>query len=51
MREWFIEPGPYIVKVGASSQDIRLEQQVMLAGKDVSKPLRDHYFSESIVSK
>ena len=51
VREWFIEPGPYIVKVGASSQDIRLEQQVMLEGKDVSKPLRDHYFSESIVSK
>ena len=51
VRQWNIEPGTYAVKVGASSTDIRLEQQVELKGKTYSKPLRDYYFSESIVSK
>ena len=51
VREWNIEPGTFIVKVGASSQDIKLQQQVELKGKPVTKPLRTHYFSESIVSK
>ena len=50
-RQWNIEPGTFIVKVGASSADIRLQQQVELKGKTVTKPLRDHYFSESIVSQ
>ena len=51
VRQWNIEPGTYYVRVGASSTDIRLEQEVELMGKPYSKPLRDHYFSESIVSK
>ena len=51
VREWNIEPGTFIVKVGASSQDIKLQQQVELKGKPVTKPLRTHYFSESIVSQ
>jgi beta-glucosidase len=51
VRQWNIEPGTYTVKVGASSADIRLEQQLILRGNAVSKPLRDHYFSESIVSQ
>jgi beta-glucosidase len=51
VREWNIEPGTFIVKVGASSTDIKLQQQVELKGKAVAKPLRDHYFSESIVSQ
>ena len=51
VREWNIEPGTFIVKVGASSADIKLRQQVELKGKAVTKPLRDHYFSESIVSQ
>ncbi len=50
-RQWNIEPGTFIVKVGASSTDIRLQQEVILRGKAVNKPLRDHYFSESIVSQ
>ena len=50
VRQWNIEPGTYIVKVGASSADIRLQQEVVLSGSSVTKPLRDHYFSESIVS-
>ena len=51
VREWNIEPGTFIVKVGASTADIKLQQQVELKGKAVTKPLRDHYFSESIVSQ
>ena len=51
VRQWNIEPGTYIIKVGASSADIRLQQEVILRGNTVSKPIRDRYFSESIVSK
>ena len=51
VRQWNIEPGTYIVKVGASSADIRLQQEVILRGAPATKPLRDHYFSESIVSQ
>ena len=50
-RQWNIEPGTYVVKVGASSADIRLEQRVVLQGPTVTKPLRDNYFSETIVSQ
>ena len=50
-RQWNIEPGTYIVKVGASSADIRLQQEVILRGKAFTKHIRDHYFSESIVSQ
>ena len=45
-RLWIVRPGSFIVKVGASSQDIRLQQQVTLNGELVSKPLREFYFSE-----
>lgn len=45
-RQWNILPGTYTVKVGASSADIRLEQDITLKGEKVTKPLRDHYFSE-----
>ena len=51
VRQWNIEPGTYIIKVGASSADIRLQQEVILRGKVFSKSIRDRYFSESIVSK
>ena len=51
VRQWNIEPGTYIVKVGASSADIRLQQEVVLRGNGVTKPLRERYFSESIVSQ
>ena len=51
VRQWNIEPGTFIIKVGSSSADIRLQQEVVLEGKAVSKPLRDYYFSETIVSK
>ena len=45
-RQWNIAPGKFIVKVGASSADIKLQETVSLTGKPVVKPLRDHYFSE-----
>ena len=45
-RQWNIQPGTYTVKVGASSADIRLEQDITLKGEKITKPLRDHYFSE-----
>jgi beta-glucosidase len=45
-RRWNIAPGKFLVKVGASSADIRLEETVTLTGKAVHKPLREHYFSE-----
>jgi beta-glucosidase len=45
-RQWNVKPGTYIVKVGASSDDIRLEQDITLKGEKVTKPLRDRYFSE-----
>ena len=48
-RRWNILPGEYIVKIGASSQDIRLEQRLTLTGEIISKPLRDHYFSDITV--
>jgi beta-glucosidase len=45
-RQWNIAPGQFIVKVGASSADIKLQQNVTLKGQTVVKPLRNHYFSE-----
>lgn len=43
--QWNIAPGKYLVKVAASSQDIRLEQEIALTGSLFTKPLRDTYFS------
>ena len=48
-RQWNILPGTFVVKVGASSTDIRLQEKVTLAGDPVSMPLREFYFSESTV--
>ena len=46
-RQWNILPGKYIVKVGCSSADIKLQETVTLSGAPVNKPLREFYFSES----
>ena len=48
-RQWNIAPGKFIVKVGASSTDIRLQEQVELKGEQITKPLREHYLSESTI--
>ena len=46
-RQWNILPGKYIIKVGASSQDIKLQQEINVSGEPVKKPLRKYYFSEA----
>ncbi len=48
-RQWNIIPGKYLVKVGSSSMDIRLQENVTIGGMQVCKPIRDFYFSESSV--
>ena len=48
-RQWNIAPHDFLLKVGASSQDIRLSETIALKGKPLVKPLRDFYFSESVV--
>ena len=48
-RQWNVAPGEYVVKIGASSQDIRLEHAVTLKGDQVQKPLREFYFSKTVV--
>ena len=45
-RQWNVLPGKYIVKIGASSADIRLEDQLTLIGDSIHKPLREYYFSD-----
>ena len=50
-RRWNIVPGEYVVKIGASSEDIRMEQHLTLTGEAVSKPLREHYFSDISVER
>ena len=46
-RQWNIAPGRYLLKVGSSSQDIRLTRTLTLTGEKVVKPIRDNYFSVS----
>lgn len=48
-RQWNINPGTFIVKIGASSTDIRLQGKITLKGAPLSKPLREKYFSKSEV--
>ena len=48
-RQWNIAPGTYTLKVGASSQDIKLQQNITLTGNIITKKLRDYYFSEATV--
>ena len=45
-RQWNVLPGKYLVKIGASSADIRLEDQLTLIGDSIHKPLREQYFSD-----
>ena len=47
-RQWNIRPGKYIVKVGSSSEDIKLQETITLTGDPVIKPIRDFYFSETL---
>ena len=46
-RQWNIDPGTFCIRIGSSSTDIRLSQDITLKGKPVNKPLREHYLSEA----
>ena len=48
-RQWNILPGTFVIKIGASSSDIKLQEKVTLKGNPIQKPLRNYYFSESSV--
>lgn len=48
-RQWNIVPADFIIKIGASSADIRLSEIISVTGGNVVKPLRDRYFSESSI--
>ncbi|MDO4959792.1 MAG: glycoside hydrolase family 3 N-terminal domain-containing protein [Prevotellaceae bacterium] len=48
-RQWNIAPGKFTIKIGASSQDIKLRQEITLTGDKTSKPLREFYLSETTV--
>lgn len=43
---WQVNPGRYMVKIGASSADIRTEQEVCLTGDPRIQPLRTRYFAQ-----
>ena len=45
-RQWNIAPGTFEIKIGASSEDIKLKEKIVLTGVKVVKPLRSFYFSE-----
>ena len=45
-REWKTAPGTYRIKVGASSNDIRLSQDVNVKGTETSKRFRRELFAD-----
>ena len=47
-RQWNVRPGTFVIKVGSSSADIRLQEKVALKGEPLNRPLRAHYFSENL---
>lgn len=44
--QWQVDPGRYMIKVGASSADIRQQGELELTGDQHILPLRTHYFTE-----
>ena len=49
-RQWNINPGTFIIKVGSSSVDIHLQEKITLKGEPINKPLREYYFSEATIT-
>ena len=47
-RQWNVDPGKFVIKVGSSSADIRLQETIELTGDPVRKPIREYYFSEIV---
>ncbi|MBR0165583.1 MAG: glycoside hydrolase family 3 C-terminal domain-containing protein [Prevotella sp.] len=50
-RQWNIQPGQFVIKIGSSSADTKLQETVTLKGETVSKPLREFYFSERSIAR
>lgn len=48
MGEWAVDPGRYMIRIGASSADIRQEAEINLTGEQYKLPIRSKYFSESL---
>lgn len=48
MGEWAVDPGRYMIRIGASSADIRQEAEINLTGEQYKLPIRNKYFSESL---
>lgn len=46
MGEWAVDPGRYMIRIGASSADIRQEAEINLTGEQYKLPIRNKYFSE-----
>ncbi|MCQ2132127.1 MAG: glycoside hydrolase family 3 C-terminal domain-containing protein [Bacteroidaceae bacterium] len=44
--QWQVDPGRYMIKIGASSADIRQQGELELTGDQHILPLRTHYFTE-----
>ena len=47
-KSWHVAPGDYMIKVGASSIDIREKAIVTLSGEKIDMQLRDVYFTELV---
>ena len=43
--QWTVSPGKYVIKIGASSADIRLHDTVTLTDAPYTQPLRSNYFT------
>ena len=43
---WSVKSGKYLLKIGASSTDIRLQKEVAFTGEQRTTPLREKYFAE-----
>jgi beta-glucosidase len=50
-RQWNIQPGEFIIKVGSSSTEIKLQENITLKGEPINKPLREFYLSESSIQQ
>ncbi len=47
-ENWQTSAGEFVVKIGASSADIRLEAPLRLSGQSITTRNRDYFFSQSI---
>lgn len=47
MGEWAVDPGRYMIRIGASSADIRQEAEINITGEQYKLPIRSKYFAES----